>query len=87
MCSNGTWGFNYTCVQICPPGFYGYEVDRDCYDIANIPDPFLFADNTTQTWVAECPIEPLLFGDTQSHECVVECSDAAEYTDPDSRQC
>lgn len=50
-CSNGTWGYNYECIERCPTDYYGYLEDRDCYDIANIPDVDLFADNITQTWV------------------------------------
>lgn len=74
QCSNGTWGYNYQCVTICPPGYYGYLVDRDCYNIANIPDVTLFADNVTQTWVAACSINPLKFGDRNSHSCVDACT-------------
>lgn len=87
MCSNGTWGYNNDCVTKCPPLYYGYSADRNCYSIANIPDITLFADNITQTWTSVCTINPLRFGDTQSHECVVDCSASNEYTDPQSRQC
>lgn len=50
-------------MSICPPGFYGYTADRDCYNIANQPLTTLFADNNTQTWVTVCPLSPLLYGD------------------------
>lgn len=61
-------------MTICPPGFYGYTIDNDCYNIANIPDVTLFADNVTQTWVSICSYNPLKFGDTYSHECVTACT-------------
>ena len=87
-CSNGTWGYNFQCVSICPPGFYGYLPDRMCYDIPNIPDPDLFADNVTQTWVSICvendPV--LMFGDVNEHKCVENCLTHADYfADPDSQ--
>lgn len=85
-CSDGLWGYQNKCIEICPPLTYGYLPDRDCYDIASIPDPALFADNITQTWVSQCSESPLMFGDTLLHECVLSC-DQPYYADPESQLC
>jgi len=66
-CSDGTWGHNFRCLKICPSGYFGYTVDRDCYALSNLPEMTLFADNTTQTWVSNCPLSPLRYGDRTKH--------------------
>lgn len=71
-CSTGYWGFNLSCETICPNNTFGYLPDRICYQIVNRPvsSPVYFADNLTQTWVTECPLNPLTFGDTSLRYCI-----------------
>jgi hypothetical protein len=87
-CSTGYWGHNLKCLSICPSGTYGYLPDRICYTVPNRPvsTPIYFADNTTQTWVTECPFSPLTYGDRTIKYCISNCY-GTYFNDPQTRQC
>jgi len=87
-CSTGYWGYNLLCITVCPPNYYGFLSNRICYDIPNLPvsSPIYFADSITKTWVQECPLSPLAFGDRTLQYCIPNCLNGS-FSDPQTRQC
>lgn len=86
-CSTGYWGYNNLCITTCPSGFFAYINNRICYTPLTLSNSLvLFADNTTQTWVSSCPLNPLAFGDTTLRYCIPGCL-GATLGDPSTRRC
>jgi proprotein convertase subtilisin/kexin type 5 len=76
-----------SCLGFCVAGKFADTNTKICESTCTATSPIEYSDPSTRKCVTQCPLLPLLYGQTSDKTCVVSCGVATEYAKDSTRTC